>query len=74
MKKIINKNILSSVDRKVTSLQMDDTEKQLFAVSMEFKKSVCLTSAAVKKTVKARLRMEMSQVNDNRERLIHGKA
>lgn len=74
MEKIINKNILLSVDKKGTRLQMDDTERQLFAVSKEFKKTVCLTTAAVKKTIKARLRMEMSHVIDNRERLIHGNA
>ena len=74
MKKIIKKNDLPAEKSKVTRSQMDDTEKQLFEVSKAFKKTVCLTTAAVKKTVKARLRMEMSHVIDNMERLIHGKA
>lgn len=53
---------------------LDETEKQLLVVSKEFKKIVCSTTIAVRNTVKARLRMEMSQIMDNSERIVNGKA
>ena len=71
MKKNISMHPKNSI---VTHSQLDETEKQLLAVSKAFKKMVCSTTVAVRNTVKARLRMEMSHVIVNRERLIHGKA
>lgn len=54
--------------------EMDETEKNFSKISIEFRKIVRSNGLAVKKMVKATLRKELSQVNENGVRLIHGKA
>lgn len=53
---------------------LDETEKDFSEISIEFGKIVRSGSLAVKKLVKATLRKELSHVNKNEVRLIHGKA
>lgn len=54
--------------------EMDETEKDFSEISIEFRKIVHSGGLAVKKMVKATLRKELSHVNENGVRLIHGKA
>ena len=60
--------------RKAVRSKMDDTEKSLFLLSREFKKTVRSKASIVSKTVKAALCKELSHVQENGNRLIHGKA
>ena len=60
--------------KQVVSPKMDETEKVFSEISIEFRKIVRSGGLAVKKMVKATLRKELSHVNDNGVRLIHGKA
>lgn len=60
--------------KQVVFSEMDETEKDFSGISIEFRNIVRSGSLAVKKMVKATLRKELSHVNDNGVRLIHGKA
>lgn len=74
MKKDINKTKLLSDDGKIMSSKKDNAEISLAFISREFKKNVRIKAASVKKTVKMMLCKELSQVRQNSERLLHGKA
>jgi hypothetical protein len=60
--------------KRVVYSKMDETEKDFSKISIEFRKIVRSNSLAVKKMVKATLHKELSHVNENGVRLIHGKA
>jgi hypothetical protein len=60
--------------KRVVYSKMDETEKDFSKISIEFRKIVRSNSIAVKKMVKAMLHKELSHVNENGVRLIHGKA
>lgn len=74
MKNNIHKTDSLADHSKILSSKMDDTEKSLSVLSREFKKIVRSKSVAVKKSVQVKLCKEMAHINENSERLIHGKA
>jgi len=53
---------------------MDETEKDFSKIAIEFRKVVRKKASSVKIMVKAMLNKELSHVNENVARLIHGKA
>jgi hypothetical protein len=55
-------------------LKKDETEQDLSKIAIEFRKIVRKRAASVKKMVKTMLNKELSHVNENGARLIHGKA
>jgi len=55
-------------------LRMDETEKDLSKIAIEFRKIVRKRASSVKLMVKAMLNKELSHVNENGARLINGKA
>ncbi|GEM_PF-1545710 len=74
MKKNINKTRLLSDDGKIMYSKKDNAEISLALISREFKKNVRIKATSVKKTVKMMLCKELSQIRQNSERLLHGKA
>lgn len=54
--------------------KMDDTEKNIEILSKKFKKNIRSKSVTFSRTMKNKLREEMSHVHENGKRLIHGKA
>ena len=74
MKKNSNKNKIHMDDNTAIDSKLDNTEKSLYLLSREFKKVVRFKATAIRKTVKAMLNREMAHINENTERLIHGKA
>lgn len=65
---------IDAAQKRVEPLNMDETEKDFLEISIKFRKTVCASSLAVKKMVKATLRNELSHVSENGARLLHGKA
>ncbi|MFZ4855378.1 MAG: hypothetical protein ACOYL3_03180 [Desulfuromonadaceae bacterium] len=55
-------------------LKRDETERDLSKIAIEFRKIVRKRALSAKKMVKAMLNKELSHVNENGNRLIHGKA
>jgi hypothetical protein len=74
MNKTSNKIMLKIDDNTTISSKLDNTEKSLSLLSIEFKKVVRFKSTTIRKTVKAMICREMAHVCENTERLIHGKA
>ena len=61
-------------DKSRFQAKMDETEKDLSKIAIEFRKIACKTASSAKKIVKAMLNKELSHVQENGKRLIHGKA
>jgi hypothetical protein len=74
MNKYSSKTKLDIDDSTTIGSNLDNTEKSLSILSREFKKVVRFKTTAVRKAVKAMLTSEMANINENAERLIHGKA
>lgn len=74
MKNNMHKTDSLAEHSKILSSKMDDTEKSLLLLSREFKKIVRSKAVTVKKIIQVTLGQEMAHINENSERLIHGKA